>query len=161
MVNHTAILAALAGTYSLINTTSYFNGDPIPDAAYGAAPVGVIHYSKSGYMSATISATEPELRPQELTFPFTPDQDDADWALVGKHSIGYAGPLRISDAVPATAESGQVFHGPLIAANVPRWVGTSQVRNYTIVRRGEQTFLQIVSRRDGGYTGELWWERLD
>ncbi|KAI9155118.1 hypothetical protein HJFPF1_07686 [Paramyrothecium foliicola] len=161
MVKCNDIFAVLAGTYSLINTTSYLNGEPIPDAAYGEAPTGIITYSKSGYMSATISATEPELRPQHLTFPFTPDQNDTDWALVGKHSIGYAGPYSISDAIPATPENGQIFHGPLVAANVPRWVGSRQVRNYTIVHQGNETYLNIQSRRDGGYTGELWWVRLD
>lgn len=144
-----------------LTISSYFNGELIPDAAYGAAPVGIITYSKSGYMSATISATEPELRPQGLTFPFTPDQSDADWALVGKHSIGYAGQYTISDAIPATAESGQIFHGPLVSANVPRWVGTRQLRNYTVIRRGEETYLRIDSRRDGGYTGQLFWEKID
>lgn len=134
---------------------------PIPDAAYGEAPTGIITYSRSGYMSATISATEPELRPQNLTFPFTPDQSESDWALVGKHSIGYAGPFSISDAIPATPERGQIFHGPLVAANVPRWVGSRQVRNYTIVHQGNETYLNIQSRRDGGFTGELWWVRLD
>ncbi|KFA69774.1 hypothetical protein S40285_10362 [Stachybotrys chlorohalonatus IBT 40285] len=161
MVACTDIFAVLAGTYTLLNTTSFFNGQPIPDAAYGEAPVGIITYSRSGYMSATIAATEAELRPQNLTFPFTEDQSDADWALVGKHTIGYAGPYRVSDAIPATAESGQIFHGPLVVANVPRWVGSSQTRNYTITRQGNETYLQILSRRDGGYTGELFWRRLD
>lgn len=58
-----AILDALAGTYSLVNTTSARDGVPIPDEAYGERPVGIITYSKSGWMSATITATEPELRP--------------------------------------------------------------------------------------------------
>ncbi|KAL1411717.1 hypothetical protein Q8F55_002683 [Vanrija albida] len=100
------ILAALAGTYSLLNTTSQHNGTPIPDRAYGASPVGVLIYTKSGFMSATISATEPELRPANLTFPYTDEQADADWALVGKHSIGYAGHLSVSSAFPATKTRG-------------------------------------------------------
>lgn len=112
-------------------------------------------------MSATISATEPELRPQHLTFPFTEDQSDADWALVGKHGVGYAGPFSISDAIPATPTHGQIFHGPLVAANVPRWVGSKQVRNYTVINQDDRTFLLIDSQRDGGYTGQLFWERLD
>lgn len=140
---------------------SAYNGVPIPDEAYGKAPVGILSYSKSGYMSATISATEPWLRPQELTFPFTANQSDADWALVGKHSIGYAGPLTISDAIPATPTSGQLFHGPLVAANVPRWVGTKQLRNYTVIHQDGETYLQISSQRDGGYTGQLFWQKLD
>jgi hypothetical protein len=71
---------------------STLNNIPIPDAAYGIAPVGILTYSRTGYMSATITATEPAFRPN-LTFPFQPTDADADWALVGKHSIGYAGPF--------------------------------------------------------------------
>lgn len=118
-------------------------------------------YTKTGFMSATISATEAEFRPMNLTFPFTDDQSDHDWALAGKHSIGYAGHLSISNAFPASKTKGQLIHGPLIAANVPRWVGTKQIRNYTVHREGNRTLLQIDSQRDGGYTGQLWWLKLD
>lgn len=111
-------------------------------------------------MSATITATEPEYRPSNLTFPFLESQSDADWALVGKHSIGYAGPWSVNTALPATKTNGQVFHGPLLLANVPSMVNVTHRRNYTVVERGEGTFLRIGSQRDGGFTGELWWKRL-
>lgn len=116
-------------------------------------------YSESGYMSATITATEPEFRPEGLTFPFLDSQSDADWALVGKHGIAYAGPVTISDTIPATQTQGQIFHGPLIVANVPAWVGNEQRRNYTLFDCGK--LLKIDSERGGGYRGVLWWERLD
>lgn len=51
------ILDAIAGTWSLINTTSALNGVPQPDRAYGENPHGIITYSRSGWMSATITAT--------------------------------------------------------------------------------------------------------
>lgn len=137
-----AIYAAIAGTYSLINTTSARDGEPIPDEAYGENPVGIITYSKSGWMSATITATEPELRPN-LTFPFLPEHDDADWALVGKHSIGYAGPFTVSRDIPANTTHGQIFHGPLTVANVPTWVKSLQRRNYTVYNTPEGKLLHI------------------
>ncbi|CAK1364330.1 hypothetical protein CB0940_08030 [Cercospora beticola] len=155
-----AILDALAGTYALINTTSARDGVPIPDEAYGERPVGIITYSKSGWMSATITATEPELRPN-LTFPFQPEDSDDDWALVGKHSIGYAGPITISRDIPANTTSGQIFHGPLVVANVPSWQGALQRRNYTIHTTPEGKLLHIQSTRGGGFTGELWWRKVD
>ncbi|KXH64274.1 hypothetical protein CSAL01_06799 [Colletotrichum salicis] len=99
----TEILAILAGTYQLLNTSATRDGVAVPDRTYGSNPVGILSYSKSGFMSATITSTDPEDRPANLTFPFEDSQSDADWALVGKHSIGYAGPLRISDAFPANA----------------------------------------------------------
>ncbi|KAH6695825.1 Lipocalin-like domain-containing protein [Plectosphaerella plurivora] len=161
MVNATEIMAALAGTYSLLNTSSTLNGVEVPDRSYGEAAVGIITYSKSGYMSATITATEAELRPLGLTFPFLDNQTDADWALVGKHSIGYAGPYTINPNFPATTTEGGVFHGPLTVANVPSMVGARHQRNYTIVQEDDRTLLHIHSRRDGGAEGDLWWVRLD
>ncbi|KAH3911465.1 hypothetical protein HBI56_103630 [Parastagonospora nodorum] len=156
----TEILGALAGTYTLINTTSALNGVSIPDAAYGTAPIGILIYTSTGWMSATITATEPELRPPQLIFPFQANDTDADWALVGKHSIGYAGPLRLSDAIPANLTHGQVFHGPLTVANVPSWKGQNQRRNFTVIEEGGETLLRIGSERGGGYTGVLWWRRV-
>ncbi|KAK0107248.1 hypothetical protein ONS95_003949 [Cadophora gregata] len=153
------ILAVLAGTYSLLNTSAWLNEVPVPDAVYGSAPVGILTYSKSGYMSATITSTDAEDRPANLTFPFRDGQSDADWALVGRHSIGYAGPLQISTAIPATRTHGQVIHGPLTVANVPSMAGASHVRNYTLFDNGKT--LLIASQRDASNRGELWWRRLD
>ncbi|KAH6643026.1 Lipocalin-like domain-containing protein [Boeremia exigua] len=153
------IINSLAGTYALVNTSSTQNNIPIPDAAYGTAPVGLLTYTRAGYMSATITATEPQLRPN-LTFPFQPADAEADWALVGKHSIGYAGPFRVNTALPASKTEGQVFHGPLTVANVPTWVGTEQRRNYTVVVEGGETYLRIGSERGGGFRGVLWWRRI-
>jgi len=111
-------------------------------------------------MSATITATEPEFRPGNLTFPFLPEQSDADWALVGKHSIGYAGPLSVNTQLPANKTNGQVFHGPLTVANVPSMFNATHRRNYTVVERSDGTYLRIGSQREGGFTGELWWKKL-
>ncbi|KAF6810097.1 hypothetical protein CMUS01_03990 [Colletotrichum musicola] len=159
MVNATDILAVLAGTYTLLNTSATNNGVPVPDKTYGENPVGILTYSKSGYVSATLTSTNPEDRPANLTFPYEDGQSDADWAKVGRHSIGYAGRLQISDAFPATLTAGQVIHGPLTVANVPSMVGTSARRNYTLFEDGK--ILLISSQRDGGNRGELWWRRLD
>ncbi|KAF9881454.1 hypothetical protein CkaCkLH20_00600 [Colletotrichum karsti] len=159
MVNATDIFAVLAGTYTLLNTSATNNGVPVEDRVYGSNPVGILTYSKSGWMSATITSTDPEDRPEGLTFPYELNQTDADWAQVGRHSIGYAGKLQLSDLIPATATSGQVIHGPLTVANIPSMVGTEARRNYTLFEDGK--ILLIASQRDGGNRGELWWRRLD
>ncbi|KAF2033076.1 hypothetical protein EK21DRAFT_59186 [Setomelanomma holmii] len=153
------IIKTFAGTYSLVNTSSALNGSPIPDEAYGEALVGFLIYTATGWISATITATEPEFRPN-LTFPYKANDTDSDWAAVGKHSIGYAGPLRINTALPYNETNGQVFHGPLTVANVPTWQGASQPRNYTIIEEGGETYLKIGSNRGGGYTGTLLWKKV-
>lgn len=72
----------------------------------------------------------------------------------------YAGPLSVSDTIPANTTSGQVIHGPLDVATIPAWVGTSQARNYTVFEdpNGE-TLLRITSPRPTG-TANLWWRKL-
>ncbi|KAL1860344.1 hypothetical protein Daus18300_009257 [Diaporthe australafricana] len=155
------IISALAGTYALLNVTVITqNGTALLDESYGAAPVGHLTYTNEGYMSATITATEPEWRPLDLTFPAQPNQTDAAWAAVGKHLLCYAGPVSVSDTIPATNVSGQVIHGPLDVATIPAWVGTSQARNYTVFEDEDgQTLLRITSPRPTG-TANLWWRRL-
>lgn len=134
-------------------------------------------------MSATITATEPEWRPLDLTFPAQPNQTDAAWAAVGKQYVlyhilflsrkysanlsrllssllCYAGPLSVSDTIPANETSGQVIHGPLDVATIPAWVGTSQARNYTVFEDPNgDTLLRITSPRPTG-TANLWWRKL-
>ena len=150
----TDVINFLAGTYLLLNTSSTLNGVPIEDEAYGANPVGIITYSRSGFMSATLASTDPEDRPANLTFPPQAGQSDESWAIVAKHTLAYAGPFEVSDRIPATTTSGQIFHGPLTVANVPSWIGARQERNYTFHDDGN--LLKIVSKRDGGYGGVLW-----
>lgn len=69
------------------NNSITSNGTALLDEAYGAAPVGHLTYTPEGYMSATITATEPEWRPLDLTFPAQPNQTDAAWAAVGKQYV--------------------------------------------------------------------------
>ena len=160
----TTILAALAGTYSLLNTSSTLNNIPVPETTYGKHPVGLLTYTAAGFMSATITATEAAFRPN-VSFPYKANETDAEWALVGKHSIGYAGPLSVNTALPANETSGQLFHGPLTVADVPTMVGEKEVRNYTVVERREEgktvKYLKIGSERGDGHRGLLWWKKLD
>ncbi|KAL8369501.1 hypothetical protein RB595_000023 [Gaeumannomyces hyphopodioides] len=153
------IMNVLAGTYMLLNTSTTQNGVSVPDEAYGSNPSGILVYTKSGFVTATITSTDPEDRPSGLTFPPQAGQSDADWATVARHLIAYAGPVTVSDAIPATNESGQIFHGPLTVAHVPSWVGQMHRRNYTLFEGGR--LLKIGSKRDGGNEGTLWWRKMD
>ncbi|CAE7219250.1 hypothetical protein CFE70_010257 [Pyrenophora teres f. teres 0-1] len=159
-----SILAALAGTYSLLNTSSTLNNVPVRESTYGEHPVGLLIYTAAGFMSATITATEAAFRPN-VSFPFKENETDAEWAKTGKHSIGYAGPLSVNTALPANETSGQVFHGPLTVANVPSMVGDKARRNYTVVDRMEDgkvvKYLRIGSERGDGHRGLLWWKKID
>lgn len=88
-------MQALVKNTTLTRRISTYNGEPIPDVTYGAAPMGLLTYTPTGWMSATNAATEKNLRPEHLTFPYLDGQSDADWALIGKHTLAYAGPFSI------------------------------------------------------------------
>lgn len=68
-------------------------------------------------------------------------------------------------ALPFSATSGQLFHGPLTVSNVPSMVGKKHVRNYKVIEavedKTEVTYLVIGSERGGGFKGELWWKKVD
>ncbi|KAJ4419495.1 hypothetical protein N0V82_004940 [Gnomoniopsis sp. IMI 355080] len=159
MVSPNPIIAAIAGVYSLVNTTAYLNGTEVADPVYGSAPVGQLIYTADGFVSATITSTDAADRPANLTFPFQAGQSDADWAAVGRHSIGYSGPFSVNPDVPSNLTVGGVLHGPLTVANVPSMVGNVQPRNYTLIEDSEGVLLRIDSRRAGGNTGVLFWRK--
>lgn len=84
--------------------------------------------------------------------PFAQNDSTSDRALFGEHALAYAGLFHLSDAVPATHASGQIFHGPLTAALIPSFFGENQVRNYTF--SDDFTLLNLEATFPGG--GGLW-----
>lgn len=75
---------------------------------------------------------------------------DAQCALVGRHSLAYAGPFSIGRVGPASVMSGEVIHGPLLVANVLTWNNALRKRNYTIYKtpHGNILHLQFVDCED-------------
>ncbi|KAH6849675.1 Lipocalin-like domain-containing protein [Chaetomium sp. MPI-CAGE-AT-0009] len=154
------IIAALAGTYSLINSTAWRNGTQLP-SSWGSNPVGLLTYTRYGYMAANMAATDENLRPVNISWPAKDTDADEDWALVGKHAMSYAGLFSISPSVPATKYSGQLLHGPMIAASVPAMVGSTSKRNYVVYEREEATYLLVsIPSDDPTVRSEIWWKRV-
>ncbi|KAK3363977.1 Lipocalin-like domain-containing protein [Lasiosphaeria hispida] len=155
------IIAALAGTYSLINSTVWRNGTLQEPSSWGAAPVGLLTYTRWGYMSANMAATEKDVRPQNISWPPKETDPVGDWALVGKHAMSYAGLFSLNQSVPATKYKGQLLHGPMIAASVPAMVGAIQRRNYNVYERDDGTYLMVsVPNKDVTVRSEIWWRRV-
>ncbi|KEZ42214.1 hypothetical protein SAPIO_CDS6063 [Scedosporium apiospermum] len=118
------LVAFLAGTYALYNRTEIRDGKPVNSVAWGSGSIGIMTYTQSGYMSTTVASADSGLLPPDLnlTYPSQEGQSDADWAKAGKHTLSYAGPWSVQEAVPgvpATEESGQILHGPLTVAHIP------------------------------------------
>lgn len=178
MVKPDKIIRALAGSYSMVNTTRYpsrslhltcsnsnifswRNGieDPNP---MGLGAGGIITYTTWGYMSANMAAKDPAMRPTSISWAPKPNDSDADWALVGKHALSYAGPFRLNESVPATETEGQLLHGPIVVASVPLMEGVTFVRNYTVFKRDDDTYFRVSSRNAAGdFYAEIWWKRLE
>lgn len=147
-----------AGTCLHGRATRYLNGTLVtePDVMLGRAPVGLLSYSASGYILMNSMATEPAFRPQSLTYPAQDNQTDAEWALVGRHTYSYAGPVTIvREDTPTT---GALIHGPLVVADVPSMVGSNQSRTYALLEHGAMLQLSVTSANGG--VGHLLWKRL-
>lgn len=114
-------------------------------------------------MSATMAATETDWRPKGIRWPPKDTDSDADWLLVGKHAMSYAGPFSINASVPATKTQGQLLHGPIQVASVPSMVGETQQRDYFVKEQGGVVYLYVtVTGVTNGvdFKSEIVWNRL-
>ncbi|KAJ9661425.1 hypothetical protein H2198_001993 [Neophaeococcomyces mojaviensis] len=154
----THTLNLFVGAFTLLNITRTQNGNPIADVTYGEVPAGTIMYTPTGYMSAVLTATDPSLRPLDLTLPAQSNQTDAEWAKVGEHTLGYSGPFYFNDTVSTDDFHGQIIHGPLIAATLPSFVGSLQHRDFVFTENGN--YLNLIGNLGDGVVDSLWWKRL-
>ncbi|KAF2676977.1 hypothetical protein K458DRAFT_492152 [Lentithecium fluviatile CBS 122367] len=132
MVNAIAIPKILIGTWSLLNTTpTDLNGVPKPpeEPGYGHHPTGQILYTPT-HMSANIMSTDRAHRPASLAWPANTTEKLQNWAIVGRTTLHYAGPLTALEG--SGDKNGRLIHGPLTVSNRPSWDGTPQERNYTL-----------------------------
>ena len=139
--------------------TSWRNGTLVSNNAWDAAPVGLLTYTRYGYMSANMAATEEAVRPKTVRWPPQDTDPVEDWALVRSHAMSYAGHFSINQSVQATEYKGQLLHGPLVAASVPAMVGTTQVRNYVVHERADGVYLMVWTETPS-IRSEIWWTRV-
>ncbi|KAK4225366.1 hypothetical protein QBC38DRAFT_483095 [Podospora fimiseda] len=163
-----AIVKALAGVYTLVNTTNSRDGVPGPPNEPGRWK-GFLVYTNTGYVSVSMTSyTLADLPNNGAGLIWPPPSDpslDAGWTVVGKAVLTYAGPFSIDPAYPATKDFGGVIHGPLDLMSAPMLVGTLQRRNYTVVREkgknGGVYLSLIVSQPDRGLQSVIWWRKVD
>ena len=111
-------------------------------------------------MSANLQSTDAEDRPPTDLGSFPPENNDTDtlweWALMGAHTLSYAGPFSI---VWADEEKlvGEAIHGPLTMSMNPVWEGSEQKRNFSVLEDGN--VLWITGTTNSG-SSELYWRRL-
>jgi hypothetical protein len=95
--------------------------------ALGNHSAGLLIYAPLGYVSVNIWSTEPGAIPAPAP---ADNYTDADWALIGHHTLSYAGALQLWEGSNET--TGTLTHGPLVMSSLPEWVVTNQTRNYTV-----------------------------
>jgi hypothetical protein len=126
---------------------------------WGAAPVGLLTYTRYGFMSANMAATDADWRPPNIAWPPKATDSDVDWSKVGKYAMSYAGYFSVNQSVPATKSMGQLLHGPMVAASVPAMVGATQRRNYVVYEREDGVYLKVSVPSETAIT-EIWWKRV-
>ncbi|KAH8726950.1 Lipocalin-like domain-containing protein [Phaeosphaeriaceae sp. PMI808] len=140
------IAVALAGTWQLLNQTrSENNGVPITDL--GKHPVGLLIYDTRGYMSASMTSTDPDhIPPDRSPAPMT----DADYALFGQHKLAYAGELRVM------WENSTAMVGRLLGTNMTR----DYVVTYGAKEVGGRDVLRLWVRDEAkNSTTNIYWVR--
>lgn len=108
-------------------------------------------------MSANFMSSRPEDRPGQLD---TTELEGAEeeWALIGKHTLAYAGPYYVS-VTTSEVETGQITHGPAQVAWLPSWVGKEIRKNYTLL--DERATLRLVARtNDDVLVAEMYFRKL-
>ncbi|KAH8700043.1 Lipocalin-like domain-containing protein [Phaeosphaeriaceae sp. PMI808] len=131
--HHIAI--SLAGTWKLLNHSSTdLNGNPTNLTDLGKHPAGQLIYDANGYMSASMTSTDPDqIPPNRSPAPMTQE----DYILIGQHTLVYAGELHVAWE-NSSATVGRLTHGPLIMSNKPSWLGTNQTRNYIVTKKEKE-----------------------
>ncbi|KAK1750323.1 hypothetical protein QBC47DRAFT_465072 [Echria macrotheca] len=153
------ILQALAGTYSLLNTTYYKLGNPTTPSSYQTLQKGILVYSPWGYVSANIVSTDPAKRPLNVTAPPNLTGSEHDWALLGQYSLSYSGPLQLDGNSTNTERRGRVLHGPVVVSNIPSLEGGTMPREYLVFEREGDSFLSL-SFANNVTRAEILWRRV-
>jgi len=130
----------LLGVWNLITFTSFdANGASRP----GAYDVGRIHYDAAGHMSAQLMHSSNKADKA----PATDDERSAAY----RRYLGYYGPFTVDEG------NGTVTHHVIGSSN-PSWVGSNQIRYFTLSEDGSRLTLSV--KNNGRVTSTLVWERM-
>jgi hypothetical protein len=118
-------------------------------------------YHPSGYFSSNVQSNDPEDRPTDLSYP-PGDEPDAEWALLSKHMLSYAGPVSVNyvdEGGEPGVTSGQLSHGPVEIALLPSWMNRTFLRNFTWYEDEDLLHLQLKNDATGEIS-KVFWSRL-
>jgi hypothetical protein len=113
-------------------------------------------------MSVSVTSTDAEHIPPVRE---SGNASDADYALMGRHSLAYAGELHLQWE-NSTATAGRLTHGPLVMASLWRMLGRNQTRDYVVTKRAHETggkdVLKLWTRDEKeGSIANIYWVRAE
>jgi hypothetical protein len=121
----------------------------------GTDPEGLLIYHPFGYVSVNLWSTDPGDIPAPAD-----NYTDAEWALIGHHTLSYAGALQVWEGSNET--TGTLTHGPLVMSSYPKWVVTNQTRNYTVsakAHEGRDVLMLWSENIENDSVSRLYWAR--
>ncbi|KAI1376550.1 Lipocalin-like domain-containing protein [Hypoxylon crocopeplum] len=160
MVKPEDVIKAISGSWLYLNKTSFYDNGTISDKedpTLGRNPVGMLTYDSAGYMSANFMSSRTDDRPADIDTAKPEYGSDAEWALIGKHILAYAGPWYVS-VTTDDVETGQITHGPTDIAWLPTWVGIELWKNYTLFEDGKT--MRFISKTQNGLLSDMYFKRL-
>lgn len=130
----------LVGAWGLVSFVSFdANGASRP----GAYDLGRIVYDASGQMSAHLMHSSNKADATPAT--------DADRSAAFRRYLGYYGPFTVDEL------TGIVIHHVIGSSN-PSWVGSNQVRYFSVSEDGTKLTLSV--KNQSRVTSTLTWERI-
>lgn len=104
-------------------------------------------------MSANMASADPEHQ-----VPDKGNLTESDYAMIGRHSLNYAGELHVWNGSNETV--GTLTHGPLIMATRPSFIAKSQTRNYIVSKGNDEgrdvLTLWVRDEKEDAVTNIFW-----
>ncbi len=136
-----SVAEALIGTWKLTRWERHL-ADGSSDHPFGARPIGLVVYDRSGYMTAQIMRSDDGRQPARSASQTA--------RAIGRDYVAYYGPFELDE------EKCLIVHH-VEASVVASWVGGDQVRQYEL--SGDTLVLRPPAQEDGGQS-ILYWTRI-
>jgi hypothetical protein len=111
----------IVGTY-VVHLVEKYNDDGAVEFPFGERAAGMLLYAPDGAMAAVVGRSDQPPLEMDL-LAGTVEAADRDLAAAFRSAYGFAGTFVVE---------GDIVHHHILVSTVPNWVGTEQVRPYTI-----------------------------
>jgi Lipocalin-like domain len=136
----------IVGTY-VVHLVEKYNDDGTVEFPFGERATGMLLYAADGAMAAVVGRSDQPALEMDL-LAGTVKASESELAVAFRSAYGFAGTFVVD---------GDVVRHRILVSTVPNWVGTDQVRPYTM--EGDLLTLRppgwrVVARRTDSSAGE-------